>query len=176
MKNPHRLSVRFNTDLLWHSLNCGFSRLLFNADIYMLAILKRIAIKCKNTFNINSALFPNSSNSHPMCKSIYMYEINFFFLHLSANSRLRADTVFKRCQQDWIYSCYNPWPHLRHCGSFSWRLKSWKYSEIVPNNVISPYPNTTNIKHTILLSYWALIPTQFWGACCIQSRFRKQRI
>lgn len=46
----------------------------------MFAILKRIAIKHENTFNMTSAFPPNSSNSHPMCKSIYVYEIKNFIL------------------------------------------------------------------------------------------------
>lgn len=65
MKNPHLQSVKFRTDLFWNSLNCGFSRLLFNTNIYMFAILRRIAMKYKDTFNINSAFLPNSLNSHP---------------------------------------------------------------------------------------------------------------
>lgn len=68
MKNPHPWSVKFKTDLFYNSWNCGFSRLLFKHR------QKRTTIKYKNSLNINSAIFPNSSHSSPTCKSIYTYK------------------------------------------------------------------------------------------------------
>ena len=73
MKNPYTLSVKFKNDLFWNSLNCGFSRLLFNTNIYIFVILRKIAIKYENTFNI-VLFFPIVQILILCIKSIYMYE------------------------------------------------------------------------------------------------------
>lgn len=56
MKNPHLLSVKFKNDLFRNSLNCGFSKNYCSIQNYMFAILRRIAIKHKNTFGSNRRL------------------------------------------------------------------------------------------------------------------------